>query len=71
MEHLYEDDKINSANSIEEAYQFYKNCKDCLLKGSFELRKFHSNNPVFQKKINQIKNADLKWKPKGVRDWLG
>ena len=57
LENLYVDDSINGANSIEEAYHFYKKSKDCLLKGGFELRKFHSNNPSLLQKINQIENA--------------
>ena len=57
LENLYVDDSINGANSIEEAYHFYKNSKDCLLKGGFELRKFHSNNPSLQQKINEIENV--------------
>ena len=51
---LYVDDSINSANSIEEAYHFYKKSKDCLLNGGFNLRKFHPNIPSLQQKINQI-----------------
>ena len=57
LENLYVDDSINGGNSIEEAYHFYKKSKDCLLKGGFELRKFHSNNPSLLQKINQIENA--------------
>ena len=52
LENLYVDDSRNGANSIEEAYHFYKKSKDCLLKGGFELGKFHSNNPSSQQKIN-------------------
>ena len=52
-----QDDSINGANGIEEAYHFYKKSKDCLLKGGFELRKLYSNNPSLQQKINQIENA--------------
>ena len=57
LEYLQVDDSINGANSIEEAYHFHKKSKDCLLKGGFELRKFHSNNPSLQQKINQIENV--------------
>ena len=57
LENLYVDDSINGANSIEEAYHFHKKSEDCLLKGGFEFRKFHSNNPSLQQKINQIENA--------------
>ena len=57
LEKLYADDSINGANSIEEAYHFDKNSKDWLLKCSFELRKFHSNNQILQQKINQIENS--------------
>ena len=57
LENLYVDDSINSANSIKGAYHFYKKSKECLLKGGFEPRKFHSNNPSLQQKINQIENA--------------
>ena len=57
LENLYVDDSINGANSTEEAYHFYKKYKDCLLNGGFELRKFHSNNPSLQQKINQTENA--------------
>ena len=57
LENLYVDGSINGANSIEEAYHFYKKSKDSLLKGGFEIRKFHSNNPSLQQKINQIENA--------------
>ena len=54
LKNLYVDNSINGGNSIEEAYHFYKKSKDCLLKGGFELRKFHSNNPSLQQKINQM-----------------
>ena len=57
LKNLYVDNSINGGNSIEEAYHFYKKSKDCLLKGGFELRKFHSNNPSLQQKINQIENV--------------
>ena len=57
LENLYVDDSINGANSIEEAYHFHKKSEDCLLKGGFEFRKFHYNNPSLQQKINQIENA--------------
>ena len=57
LENLYVDDGINSANSIEEVYHFYKKSKDCLLKGAFKLRRLHSNNPSLQQKVNQIENA--------------
>ena len=56
-ENLYVDDSINGENIIDEAYHFYKKSKDCLLKGGFVLRKFHSNNTSLQQKINQIENA--------------
>ena len=48
---------MNGANIIDEAYHFYKKSKDCLLKGGFVLRKFHSNITSLQQKINQIENA--------------
>ena len=58
LENLYVDDSISGANSIKEGYHFYKKSKDCLLKGGFELRKFHSNNAIrLQQKINQIENG--------------
>ena len=57
LEDLYLYDSINGAKSIETAYHFYKKSTDCLLKGGFEFRKFHSNNPGLQQKINQIENA--------------
>ena len=53
LKNLYVDDSINRANiNDEEAYHFYKNSKNYLLKGGF----IHSN-PVLQKKINQIENS--------------
>ena len=48
---------MSGVYSIEEAYYFRKNSKDCLLKDGFDLRKFNSNIPILQQKINQIENT--------------
>ena len=50
---LHVDDATASCNSSSEALEFYSVCKQNLLKGGFQLRKWESNNINLQKNISE------------------
>ena len=50
---LHVDDATASCNSSSEALKFYSVCKQNLLKGGFQLRKWESNNINLQKNISE------------------
>ena len=55
LENLYVDDSLNGANSIEEAYHFYKKSKDCLLKGGLRLESSILIIQVYSRKLIKLK----------------
>ena len=50
---LHVDDTATSFNSSSEALEFYSVCKQNLLKGGFQLRKWESNDINLQKNIRK------------------
>ena len=50
---LYVDDVVTGADTEDEAYQLYLESKEVLSQGSFNLRKFRSNSPRLQDRIDQ------------------
>ena len=50
---LHVDDTATSFNSSSEALEFYSVCKQNLLKGGFQLRKWESNDINLQKNIRE------------------
>ena len=57
LQSIYVDDMISGAQQEEDAYQLYLGSKEILKGGSFNLRKFVTNNPQLQQKINQNENS--------------
>lgn len=53
LKSIYVDDVVGGADTEEQAYQFYKRSKQMLAAGSFNLRKFVSNLPSLQAKVEQ------------------
>ena len=50
---MYVDDIITGAQNEEEAYELFIDSKEILRKGGFNLRKFSTNSPTLQKKIDE------------------
>ena len=55
LEDLYVNDSTTSFNDVDDAYYFYETAKSCLQKGSFDLRKWITNNENLQHRINEHK----------------
>lgn len=53
----YVDDIVTGASSEDLAYGLYVQATDVLLRGGFNLRKFVTNSPQLQQKINQAEDA--------------
>ena len=54
---IYVDDVITGANSVPEAFAFYKYSKDIFAKGGFNLRKFLNNDKEVQSLIDSAKQG--------------
>ena len=68
---MYVDHNINRKNSYEKNFELYKKSVACLKDAGFELRKFHTNDPNLQTKINKIeKFQPLQDSLKVLRDRL-
>ena len=52
----YVDDIVTGANSEDEAFHLYEDAKEQLLRGGFNLRKFLTNSPRLQQRINDAEN---------------
>ena len=52
----YVDDIVTGADSIEEAFELYKQAKDIFQQGGFNLRKFVSSNYSLQERIDACEN---------------
>ena len=63
LQDLYVDDSITSFAGVNDAFYFYETAKSCLQKGSFDLRKWITNNENLQYRINEhesnIKPTDV------------
>ena len=57
---VYVDDNIAGATSIDAALKFYREFKNILKKGGFNLRKFRTNLPQLQIAIDELKDSLLK-----------
>ena len=53
LQSIYVDDIVFGANSEDHAYDLYKESKDILRRGGFNLRKFATNSPGLQEKIDR------------------
>ena len=51
---MYVDHNINRKNSYEKFFELYKKSVACMKDAGFGLRKFHTNDPNLQTKINKI-----------------
>ena len=49
-ESLYVDDLVAGADSVDEAYNLYLNCKNLMKHGGFNLRKWNSNSAALKEK---------------------
>ena len=49
---IYVDDVVTGSSSDEQAYELYKRAKSLLAQGAFNLRKFLTNSPSMQSRIN-------------------
>eukprot|EP00731_Ephydatia_muelleri_P027563 Em0019g436a len=58
---IYVDDVTFGACNEQETFQLYKKAKCCLLEGAFNLRKFRTNCPVLQRRIDmqECQGADV------------
>ena len=54
LQSIYVDDVVFGADSEENAFSLYKESKDVLRSGGFNLRKFVTNSPSLQEKIDQM-----------------
>ena len=56
----YVDDIVTGANSEDEAFHLYEDAKEQLLRGGFNLRKFLTNSPRLQQRINNAENKRVR-----------
>ena len=68
---MYVDHNINRKNSYEKNFELYMKSVACMKDAGFELRRFHTNDPNLQTKINKIeKFQPLQDSLKVLRDRL-
>ncbi|XP_067047620.1 uncharacterized protein [Acropora muricata] len=65
-ERLYVDDFLGGADSTEKAREIYKNSKDIMSKGGFNLRKWNSNSEEVIDMINSAEKSRETFTPKSV-----
>ena len=71
LTNLYVDHNINRKNSYEKNFELYMKSVACMKDAGFELRRFHTNDPNLQTKINKIeKFQPLQDSLKVLRDRL-
>ena len=54
---IYVDDVVYGAPDVDKAYQLFESSKDIMRGGGFNLRKFLTNNPQLQRKINAVEGT--------------
>ena len=63
IESFYVDDVVTGASTEEEAFQLYTESKSILKDGAFNLRKFRTNSPSLQQKIDSTDNPPSEPQP--------
>ena len=67
IESFYVDDVVTGAPREEEPFQLYSDSKKLLKDGAFNPRKFRTNSPSLQLRINRVENqVDHLHEPHGV-----
>ena len=65
LDSFYVDDLTAGADTEEEAHSVYAKAKRILKEGGFNLRKFRTNSPLLQRRIDAIENAEGDRSPVG------